>query len=510
MSSATKGIMGSGSEMLLAIFAAVRGRAASLRTGSSRERVIVFTRYPEAGKTKTRLIPRLGSDGAAALQRAMTEHAIQQVLELRKDRTISVEIRYQGGNEALVTHWLGPDLLYREQRGEDLGGRMRSAFQEAFAQGAERVLLMGTDCPGITERIVEKGFQELARSDLVIGPAADGGYYLLGMKRLYPLLFSGISWGTNDVLDQTIEKARIQGLSVTFVDRLEDVDRPEDLHVLQKEGSAYASLLVGISGQHFESPLKYDSQRQTFYAESGAHVETGRGSDSGKELISIIIPTLDEEMNLRAMFESLSQPEQTEIIVSDGGSTDRTRELARDCGAMVVQAPRGRAAQMNAGVDFATGDILLFLHADTRLPNNWTEGVRRELAKPGTAAGAFALGIDSASLSLRAIENLANVRSRRLQLPYGDQAIFVRSELFRRVGGYADLPIMDDVDLMRRLRKYGRIRIARERVLTSPRRWERLGVIRTTVINQIVIAGYAIGVAPATLARLYHGNRGTQ
>ncbi len=503
VSKTMKGVMGSGSDNLFSRSAAEGGRASGLRRRSSRERVVVFTRYPEAGKTKTRLIPRLGPEGAASLQRAMTEHVIQQVRELRKDRTISVEVRYKGGNLELMSRWLGLDMLYRKQSGQDLGARMLTAFQEAFDQGEESVLLIGTDCPDITGEILEKGFQELLKSDLVFGPAADGGYYLVGMKRSYPLLFSGILWGTASVLDQTVEKAGIQRLSVAFVARLQDVDRPEDLDVLQKENSAYASLFEGISREHFASPLERESQELPSDTKSGAHEQAGRERAGGNELISVIIPTLNEERNLLATLENLAQTEQVEIIVADGGSTDRTRELAKNCGAIVVQAPPGRATQMNAAVGSATGDILLFLHADTRLPNNWIEGVRRELAKPGTAAGAFALGIDSAERSLRAIENLANFRSRRFQLPYGDQAIFVRSELFRRIGGYADLPIMEDVELIRRLRRYGRIRTARERVLTSPRRWERLGVVRTTAINQIVIVGYVLGIAPTYLARLY-------
>ena len=159
---------------------------------------------------------------------------------------------------------------------------------------------------------------------------------------------------------------------------------------------------------------------------------------------------------------------------------------------------------MNAGADAATGEILLFLHADTRLPEGFHEHVREILTRPGVSAGAFRLRIDAAGpRSLRLVEWGVNARSVWKQLPYGDQALFMHRETFCEVGEFPELPIMEDYDLAVRLRRCGRIEIAEAAVLTSVRRWERLGVLRTTLTNQAVVWAYRFGVSPGRLANWY-------
>ena len=158
---------------------------------------------------------------------------------------------------------------------------------------------------------------------------------------------------------------------------------------------------------------------------------------------------------------------------------------------------------MNAGAEASSGKTLVFLHADTMLPPNYASLVRRLLASAEVVAGAFRLGIEGRRRSLRWIETGANWRSRWLQLPYGDQALFVRSRLFSELGGYADLPIMEDYDLVRRLTRRGRVILAPEAVVTSARRWNRVGVFRTTLLNQAMVAGHLLGVSPRRMARLY-------
>ncbi len=191
------------------------------------------------------------------------------------------------------------------------------------------------------------------------------------------------------------------------------------------------------------------------------------------------------------------------MIVADGGSEDGSQEIAASCGAKVVASECGRARQMNAGADVATGDILLFLHADSRLPLGFAHHVRRMLSEPGVVAGAFELGIDAPGRGLRVVESVANWRSRRRQLPYGDQAIFLKASLFREVGQFSDISIMEDVELIRRLRRKGRVAIAPAVVASSARRWEKLGVCRTTLINWASVAAYLLGVDASRIARWY-------
>lgn len=228
---------------------------------------------------------------------------------------------------------------------------------------------------------------------------------------------------------------------------------------------------------------------------------------SPNEEISVIIPTLNEDSALPAALQSLGRLEAVEIIITDGGSLDGTRQLAIRCGARVLSSPAGRAKQLNLGAEAASGDILLFLHADTLLPRHFGQHVRAALSAPQVVGGAFELRIDAPNPRLRCIERLANWRSRQLQLPYGDQALFVRSEVFRALGGFPDLPIMEDFEFVRRLRRRGRLVILPDPVVTSARRWERLGVLRTTLINQLTILGYLSGIHPSRLASFYGRTR---
>lgn len=193
------------------------------------ECLIIFTRYPEPGKTKTRLIPALGAEGAATLQRQMTEHTLDQVKELQAKRLVSVEVYFVGGNQQLMQSWLGTSVIYRQQGDGDLGRRMAIAFQTALEAGKQRVVVIGTDCPDLKAEVMVKAFHALEQHDLVLGPAQDGGYYLIGLCRLIPELFTGISWSTAEVLQQTMSIAQRLELAVAYLPRLSDVDRPEDL-----------------------------------------------------------------------------------------------------------------------------------------------------------------------------------------------------------------------------------------------------------------------------------------
>jgi hypothetical protein len=162
---------------------------------------------------------------------------------------------------------------------------------------------------------------------------------------------------------------------------------------------------------------------------------------------------------------------------------------------------------MNAGARLATADTLMFLHADTRLPANFFCAVEQILAEADVVAGAFRLGIDGTEAGLRLVEWGANWRSRLLQLPYGDQALFMRRATFWQIGGFPDLPMMEDFELVRRLQRVGRIAIALDAVLTSSRRWQKLGTCKTTAINQMAIAAYLLGIAPQRIARWYRRQR---
>jgi uncharacterized protein len=199
-----------------------------------KQHLIIFTRYPEPGKTKTRLIPVLGTVGAANLQREMTEYTIFQIKELQKATAISVEVRFAGGDWQLMQDWLGLDLVYQSQGEGDLGSRMARSLFEAFQSGAEQVIIIGTDCPGVNAQILATAFEKLHTFDLVLGPAIDGGYYLIGLRQPIPELFINIEWGTAQVFQKTVDIAQEINLSHVNLLPLADVDRPEDLPIWEQ------------------------------------------------------------------------------------------------------------------------------------------------------------------------------------------------------------------------------------------------------------------------------------
>jgi rSAM/selenodomain-associated transferase 2/rSAM/selenodomain-associated transferase 1 len=430
------------------------------------ERLIVFTRYSEPGKSKTRLIPALGPAGAACVGREMTRHTLRWAGELVSMRSVSVDVRFDGGDETLMRHCFGDRFGFLPQAPGDLGERMRHAFESAFRAGAARAVIVGTDCPDLTAQVVATAFDRLAQNDLVLGPATDGGYYLIGLGRRAPELFAQIPWGSGAVLEETLGVAEAANLSTVLLEPLCDVDRPEDLLVWER-------------------------------ARSRAF------TDVADARISVVIPTLDESAYLPNALGSLQGEENLETIVVDAGSHDQTQPIAREHGCKVLVAGGGRARQLNAGADAAIGSILLFLHADTQLPEHFGDHVRRALGRPGVVAGAFPLRIDAPRRTLRVIEAAVNLRCRWLKMPYGDQAIFLPADEFYRVGGFPELPIMEDFELVRRLRRRGRIAMAMAPVVTSARRWQSVGPWRTTWINQRVVLGYYLGISPHRLARWY-------
>lgn len=223
-------------------------------------------------------------------------------------------------------------------------------------------------------------------------------------------------------------------------------------------------------------------------------------------MISVIIPTLNEEKCLEKTILSAKKGD-VEIIVADGGSNDGTVALASKMADKVVSAGQGRGPQMNVGASTAKGDILLFLHADTVLPEIWDRSVIETLHEPLVAGGAFRFSVAEKNLPFRFIAFLVNLRSKYLSLPYGDQAIFVKKDIFEKIGGFREIPIMEDVELVRSIRKYGKIRIAEAPVEISPRRWSMEGWIKTTIRNQILLFFFFLGVPPEKLYRFYKAVR---
>ncbi|MFN9370628.1 MAG: TIGR04283 family arsenosugar biosynthesis glycosyltransferase [Planctomycetaceae bacterium] len=432
-------------------------------------RLLVMTRIPQAGRVKTRLIPALGPEGASQLHDALLRHTLRQA----RDVGWATEIWFTGAETFPVAAFPeGASFLPQPQGTGDLGDRLIRAIASACANDPGGVVVIGTDCPGLTAGSLRQAAEGLLTHDVVLGPAEDGGYYLIALRQPQPVLFTHIEWGTERVLAQTLEKCRGLGLRVHQLAPLADVDEPEDLLVCRREGLAVPPVLP----------------------------------EPQPGVLSVVIPVRNEAQTLPRTVPPLHKA-GCEVIVADGGSDDGTVEVAEELGCRVVMTRPVRGRQLNAGGALARGEWLLFLHADTRLPATFRTDIPETLAG-GALMGAFRLRIDAPGWGLRGVAWGANLRSRWLQCPYGDQGLFLRTEAFHRLGGFRPWPLLEDLEFCQRMKRHGPIALAPGAVHTSARRWQHLGVGRTTLINQLVLLRYWWGESPESLAAFYRRQKG--
>jgi rSAM/selenodomain-associated transferase 2 len=223
--------------------------------------------------------------------------------------------------------------------------------------------------------------------------------------------------------------------------------------------------------------------------------------------ISIIVPVLNEERSIHATLQSLIRLSPHEIIVVDGGSRDRTCAICAQFPIGFFTTEHGRAQQMNFGARHTSGDVLLFLHADTHLPRSAFNDVAAALSDPSCVGGRFDVELEGSHWMLKVIATLINYRSRATKIATGDQALFVRRAIFERIGGYDEIPLMEDIAFCRRLKRLGKVACLRSRVVTSARRWERDGVWRTILKMWTLKLGYLAGISPGHLKKFYADTR---
>jgi len=419
--------------------------------------LVCFVKAPIEGRVKTRLAKRIGEAKALEVYEAFVQHLLGLSLPLFCERFIAYDT--PNTSLALPTYLEGHTLFYQE--GEDLGGRMCHAFEYLFALGHKKVVLVGSDIPSLSDKIIEEAFATLSHKDAILSPSVDGGYYLIGFnaKTFTKEAFEGITYSTPDVFLQT--KERLKSRLLAHGKTLQDIDTLEDLKA-------------------------YDPSFPT-------------------KKISVIIPVFHEDEGLLTTINTLyshASSDDFEVIVVD--TLERTTvESLHVTRARIAYAPKGRASQMNEGASMAEGDILFFLHADTLVPKRWDAYIDN-----GYEAGAFSLGIKTSHLGLKCIETLANLRAKLTRIPYGDQGQFFKTSLFNELGGYEVLPLMEDVAMMKRLKQRGvSISLLNAKVMTSARRWEKEGIWYTTLRNRVLSFLYLCGVSPARLKKYYPSSK---
>lgn len=431
--------------------------------------LIVFMKAPVLGRVKTRLAQSIGEASATALYRLMCE----QLLSLSVPSNCDVIIAYDAEAKADLPSYLeGKTLFY--QTGDGLGERMHNAFEWAFSKGYESAILVGSDIPEVTEHLLEEAFGLLAQNDAILSPTHDGGYYLIGFqhKTFCKAAFEGIAYSQSDVYANTLLK--LVHLRVAQGVILRDIDTLDDLRTFLK--TAFSSPLCDFAKHALEALPK----------------------------ISVVIPVYHEDETLQysiAHLRAMAYTQSYEIIVVDTYDVTTLNRLKLE-NVHCAYAQQGRANQMNEGALKARGEVLLFLHADTHLPHHWDRWVLQALEHH--KAGAFSLGIDDKHPLLRCIEHMANFRTSITKIPYGDQAHFFQTSCFKHLKGYKNIPLMEDVEMMKRLKQRGeKIALLKPKVLTSARRWHKEGILYTTPRNRTLSFLYWLGVSPKHLVKRY-------
>lgn len=521
-----------------------------------RNALIIFTREPEPGMTKTRLMPRYTPEQCAELH----ECFLRDIASEARRADADIFVAYTGGQGAPVLRSIFPEVFKEgrafEQKGEGLGERMENALAHALgtgkgvsgktgkdvkqrAAGYEKAVLIGTDIPELRAESMDAAFRALDGSDIVLGPTADGGYYLIGMKEVHHEAFDVKLYGTSSVFEETAESIRRSGLTVGQADAYSDIDEPEDIEALRDRLSRTAVNDGRIrGGRPAKIGRKAEPEGKVYRtAETAGFLSRTAG-------ISVIIPVYNEAETVESMIGQLAPfSEELEIIFVDGGSTDGTagilEETAASAGRTVLTASqadtcseadepaesaepnggfipgfrllrsaKGRGRQMNFGAESSHGDILFFLHCDSVLPEGFTEEMRACIA--GNPYGCFGVSFPSRNLFMLTNRLISNHRACVRGLPFGDQGIFIDRSLFFGMGMFPETEIMEDYEFALRLRRRGyRPAMTARRIETSVRRYGgcTADILRTELAMWKLRRMFRRGADPARLAEKYRDIR---
>lgn len=416
--------------------------------------LIVFTRAPLPGRTKTRMMPYLKGEECALLHEAMLKDISRECRKCRANLFISYTP--SEGLQSLRSIF-GKNCEYLLQEGEGLGERMHHAIENVLFKGYSSCILIGSDIAELQGEDLEKAFDRLERADLVFGRSRDGGYYLVGIKKAWREAFDLDRYGHESVFEETLSRLKERGLKIAYARTLYDLDTKEDLCLYRERMRKY-----GIFG-------KKSRRRQMLRAK---RLQEGYLGKFLKERIriSIIIPVYNEEKTILALQKQLlPHLEEAEIIFADGGSTDRSVELI-DRRFKLIRTSKGRALQMNEAAKQSSGDVLFFLHCDSELPKNFLEEIREVIVN--YRAGCFGIAFHSKNFFMFTCRVISNHRIKDRKVMFGDQGIFVERKLFFEAGMFPPLPIMEDYQFSLTLKEMGvRLGMAKHRIYTSDRRF---------------------------------------
>ncbi|MGN1166521.1 MAG: TIGR04283 family arsenosugar biosynthesis glycosyltransferase [Lachnospiraceae bacterium] len=435
--------------------------------------LIIFTRVPVEGQTKTRLMPYFTPKQCKELHICFLKDIAKMCGECDTD----VFVCHTPEDEHHILHDIfGTEAQYFLQTGEGLGVRMYQAIETVLSNGYEASVLIGTDVPEVSSKDIRQAFEILKTKDVVFGPTADGGYYLVGMKEARKETFEKQTYGHASVLENTIHGLRESGLTVGLGKKKYDIDTREDICAYRDRMRKYPSLQKTWTGKYL--------------------MRTTR--------ISVIVPIYNEESTIDHLLKQLEPvKDRCEIILVDGESTDSTLDHI-GLEFRVLHSEKGRAKQMNLGARESTGDILFFLHCDSELPEKWMEQIR--YVTKDYRFGCFGIAFHSKNFFMLTCRVISNHRIKDRKVVFGDQGIFIDRKLFFDVGMFPDIPLMEDYQFSLTLKERGeKIGITKKRIHTSERRFPEgtIPKLREMWKMNRLRKKYRDGVDIETIARMY-------
>ncbi len=442
---------------------------------ANRPAILLFMRRPQPGRVKTRLAASIGADAAYRVYCRLLMRTLGLVADFQRDHPaleVFLFVTPRGDTETLASRFPGPWKWFAQSEGH-LGRRMEQAFLHAWKMKRDAAVLVGTDIADLTPDDLQAAFASLEDHDAVLGPSADGGFYLIGLKPGRCSALRPDQWSTPRVLERTLGLLRRDGRHISTLPRRHDIDIEEDL-------------------RHYNADPFLHSR------------------------VSVIIPTLSPPDRLAPVLQRLATRlwPGDEIIVVRGRQGPAPAPAAttpRRVGpaperitCRQIDSQRGRGLQLAAGARLAQGDIFCFAHDDSVPPPHWAYQLRKIMLYPDATLGCFLLAFHSATRSLRWIAHWANFRTRRLHLPYGDQLLFCRRDTYRRIGGMPPLMLMEDIAFVCKALKKGRLLVIPETVETSPARYQQRGVLRASLENHMLSLLYRLGAADTSLHHFYY------
>jgi len=435
----------------------------------STKALIVFVKAPEPKKVKTRLGESIGYKKAAYVYEQLLNYTAQ-VCEKLDDTDV-----YIFHDEKISQNIIWEKFNNQLQIKGDLGQKMEHAFGYCFEKGYKKVACIGSDCITIQPKDLENAFFDLENKELVFGPATDGGYYLIGMRNLYPIVFQNMPWSQSNLLLSTLEICKSKGLSVTILRTLSDIDYEDDL-------------------------LSHKEELKMFNKEFFSFLD-----DEQEFKLSVIIPAYNEEKTILKCIELLDTTDNRlkEIIVVDGQSSDQTVSLAKKTAAKVIVSPqKGRAFQMNYGASQSIGNYLYFVHADTQVPASYLDDIQSQ-KEAKIKVGCYRFKFDTNHTLLKL--NAFMTRFPFLICRGGDQTLFIEKKLFDQLDGFDEKhTIMEDYSILQKVKKRKEnFRVIPKNVIVSSRKYDENSYWKVQYANYIAYNMFKKGKSQEEIKKKY-------